>query len=124
MDKKKLKENHPEIYNKLQTTLKHVDIRLHGYVFRKCRIKEYQCEHCKRFPQRSSKKLWSALPKKSSGDLFYDCEADPTFPGHYHTLLYLLKDKNVKIKPDGMFEISFGRCQVIRAAFSGVLFIT
>ena len=113
MDKKVIKREHPEIYEKLKTILKHVDIRLHGFVFRKCHPKEYNCGHCKKFPQRSSQQFWSCLPKKSSGGLFFDAEPDTNFPGHYRTLLDMLGDGDtIKVKPDGEYQNPYGRCQV------------
>ncbi len=112
MDQKRLKELHPDIYRELKTILKHVDIRLHGYVFRKCHPKERNCSYCKNNPRRGSDQLWKCLPKKSSGGLFFDCEKDPERPGHYKTLLDLLKEgAKIKIKPDAMYE-GYDRCQV------------
>lgn len=112
MDKRTLRQSHPEIYKRLQNILKHVDIRLHGFIFRKCHPRDHQCDFCKENPRRSSDKLWKCLPRKSSGGLFYDIQPDPNMPGHYRTLLDMMGDgKKIKIKPDGMFEDVFGRCQ-------------
>ena len=113
MVKKVVKSKHPEIYEKLKIILKHVDIRLHGFIFRKCHPKEYNCVYCKKFPPRSSEQFWNCLPKKSSGGLFFDAEPDTNFPGHYRTLLDLLGEGgSIKVKPDGEYQIPFGRCQV------------
>ena len=113
MDKKKLRESQPDIYKRLQNIFKHVDVRAHGYIFRKCHPRDHQCDYCKENPRRGSDKLWKCLPSKSSGGLFYDLEPDPNMPGHYRTLLDMMTDgKNIKIKPDGMFDDIFGRCQV------------
>ena len=112
MDKKKLREKHPDIYKELKVILKHVDVRLHGYVFRKCHPRERNCSYCKNNPRRGSDQMWKCLPKKSSGGLFFDCEKDPERPGHYKTLLDLLKEgTKIKIKPDAMYE-GYDRCQV------------
>ena len=103
MDKKKLRETYPNIYGRLKTILKHVDSRLHGYIFRKCHPKESNCSYCRETPRRGSSQLWSCLPKKSSGGLFFDCEVDKENPGHFRTLLDLLKDgEKIKINPDGI----------------------
>ena len=112
IDKQKLRETYPHIHGRLKTILKHVDSRLHGYIFRKCHPKERNCKHCKEKPVRGSAQLWSCLPKKSSGGLFFDCEVDKESPGRYRTLLDLLKDGvKIKINPDGMFD-GYSRCQV------------
>jgi len=112
MDKRKMREEYPEIYERLQIIFRHMDVRLHGYVFRKCHPKEYQCDFCKKNPRRSSDKFWESLPRKSSGGLFFDLQPDPEKPDHYRTLLDMLKDVvNIKIQPDGMFKDVFGRCK-------------
>ena len=50
------------------------------------------------------------------------CEKDPERPGHYKTLVDLLKEgTKIKIKPDAMFE-GFERCQV-RLNFRYLMFI-
>ena len=115
MDKRMLREKHPEISKHLQNIFKHVDIRLHGFVFRKCHPRDYQCDYCKENPRRSSNNLWKCLPSKSSGGLFFDVEPDPKMPGHYRTLLDMMKDgKKIKIEPDKVFGDVFGRCKVIQ----------
>ena len=114
MDKRKLRETYPGIYNRLKIILDHVDSRLHGYVFRKCHPKEKNCNYCMENPRRGSSQLWNCLPKKSSGGLFFYCEPDKDNPGHYRTLLDLLKDgAGIKINPDGMFN-GYNRCQVCK----------
>ena len=118
MDKRAIREKYPEIYKRLQIILKHVDIRLHGFIFRKCHPRDHQCDYCKQNPRRSSDKLWKCLPSKSSGGLFFDVEPDPKSPGHYRTLLDMLGDgKKIKIKPDAMFGEVFGRCKVNPSIF-------
>ena len=113
MDKRKMRQEHPQIYERLQIIFQHMDVRLHGYVFRKCHPKDYQCDFCKKNPRRSSDKFWKSLPRKSSGGLFFDLQPDPEKPGHYRTLLDMMRDVvRIKIKPDGMFNDVFGRCQV------------
>merc|ERR1712117_878873 len=112
MHKRKLRENFPELAAELKLIYKHVDTRLHGYIFRKCEPGSYACDHCKEHPTRSSKDFWKYLPKKKSGGLFYDCEVDPDLPGHYRTLLDLMgKVKDIEIKPDSMFA-DVDRCKV------------
>ena len=113
MDKRMLREKHPEIYKQLQNIFKHVDIRLHGFIFRKCHPRDHQCDFCKENPRRSSEELWKCLPVKASGGLFYDVEPDTNMPGHYRTLLDMMKDvKKIEIKPDRVFGEVFGRCKV------------
>lgn len=113
MNKQKLRKTHPEIADKLKIIFKHVDIRSHGFIFRKCSpLESYNCNYCKQFPPRSSLKLWKSLPKKESGGLFFDCELDEKYPGHYRTLLDMMKDvDNLTIKPDSMFPEVL-RCKV------------
>ena len=108
-----IEDNHPEIAKKLRIFHKHCDIRLHGYYFRKCHPKEkYRCSFCRAHPVRGSDKLWSCLPLRSAGGLFFDCVEDEKNPGHYKTLLDLLGDmKTLKISPDGMFADTI-RCKV------------
>ena len=112
MNKRKLREQHPEIAEELKLFYKHCDIRLHNYFFRKChKHSAHVCPWCRDHPVRSSDKLWSCLPPKSSGALFFDCEEDPNNLGHNRTLLDLLKDiKTLKIIPDGQYE-GFMRCK-------------
>ena len=106
MNKRRIKEAHPDISEELKIFYKHCDDRLHSYVFRKCHPKDAnKCKYCKENPPRGSKELWETLPKKSSGGLFYDVEEDPLFPGHYTTLLQDVKNVyDIKIKPDNMFK--------------------
>ena len=113
MTRRKMRENHPEVADNMKLIFRHMQVTLHGYVFRKCKPGDGQsCQFCKDHPPRASQRLWSALPSKDSGGLFFDCEDDLSRPGHYRTLLDLLKNiKDVKIKPDGMFP-DVTRCQV------------
>ena len=119
MSMRKLRETNVEIAKKLLIILKHVDNRIHGYCFRKCSpLETSSCNYCKKFPPRSSKEFWQALPKKDSGGLFFDCEPDLSHPGHYRTLLDLVSNVDkLKIKPDGMFPEVL-RCQVINHTHS------
>jgi len=105
MNRRTLRRLHPDIADNFQVIMKHVQITLHGFVFRKCKPGDGNpCGYCKANPTRGSKELWSVLPSKKSGGLFYDCEPDPNKPGHYRTLLDLVSNvNNIKIKPDGEF---------------------
>ena len=113
MTRRKLMEEYPDIGRKLCIILKHVDNRSHGFCYRKCSpLKSYSCDYCKNAPPRSSDRLWRSLPQKNSGGLFYDFEPDTDNPGHYKTLLQLIKNADeIVIKPDSMFKEVL-RCQV------------
>ena len=106
MNKKKLKEQFPDIAEELKLFFKHCDIRLHNFFFRKChKNSKTPCSWCKDHPVRGSDKMWSCLPPKSSGGLFFDCQEDPSNPGHNKSLLDLLKEiQTLKISPDGQYE--------------------
>jgi len=111
MNKRMLKEKHPEIADNITTFYKHSDVRAHNIIFRKCDPKSRPCKYCKVNPIRSSDEFWSCLPKKQQGGLFFDCEEDSLQPGHYRTLLDLLGDiSELSIKPDGQFS-EIKRCQ-------------
>ena len=118
MTSRKLREEHPEIAKKLHIILKHVDIRSHGYCLRKCSpLENYSCDYCRGAPPRSSLKVWRSLPRRDAGGLFYDCEPDPNKPGHYRTLLDMLKNvNNIIVRPDSMFPEVL-RCKVKQKSF-------
>ena len=108
MTRNKLVKEHPEVAETLKIIFKHIQITLHGFVIRKCKkgkIMGPVCRYCQEHPARASEKLWSALPHARSGGLFFDCEPDDTNPGHYRTLLDLVKNVDkVRIKLDGMYD--------------------
>ena len=110
MTREKLRSHEPTVAEYLKIIFHHMQTTAHGYVIRKCKPGEYSCEYCKSHPTRGSTRLWSALPSKKSGGLFYDCQEDVNKPGHYRTLLDLLNEKDLKIKPDGIFP-EMEKCQ-------------
>lgn len=95
MNKRTLARLHPNIAKNMKLFYRHCDVRSHNFVFRKCHpMHHYQCSHCKQFPPRSSSQFWSSLPLKQSGGLFFDCVPDVKHPGHYMSLLDMLKTLN------------------------------
>ena len=108
MTRKKLLNDNPEVAETLKIIFKHIQVTLHGFAIRKCKKGKIQgpvCKYCQEHPTRASEKLWSALPHTRSGGLFFDCEPDVGNPGHYRTLLDLVKNVDtVRIKLDGMFD--------------------
>jgi len=111
MRRRKLRELHPAVSQKFKIISDHMDSRAHGYIFRKCNPHGgYQCQHCKDHPGRGSKELWSSLPDKKQGGLFFAPEEDPDKPGHYATLLSLIKKvETLEIKADAVFGVE--RCK-------------
>ena len=117
MNKRKLKEQHSEIAERFKLFFKHADVRLHSIIFRKCHKDARPCTWCNTHPVRGSDKLWSCLPQKSSGGLFFDSVEDLDKPGHNKTLLDLLKEiKSLKINPDSQFE------DIVRCKEKGCLY--
>ena len=125
MTKKNLQNHHSEVARKMTLYLKHSQNLAHSIVFRKCHPNgKYSCLHCKTHSTRGSEALWSCLPLKESGGLWFDCESDPNNEGHYRTLLDLLDNiQNLKIVPDGQFS-DVQRCQVILVIILILIFVS
>ena len=68
MSRRKLSEDHPEIFRTLKHLWAHSDVRTHSIFFRKChKLGKYSCKLCRERPPRSSDQFWKKLPAPGSG---------------------------------------------------------